>query len=118
MLRCNYLRSIFRLAIHSRSKTRHAVTNPRISELATRRYDTLDTICGLIRSTKRRPQRRLWPPLHPAHLTKSVPYQTSQVRKSSSRGSGSVAPGGVFVVNRVVAKAAVQDAHEAVAERA
>src|SRR3954454_21082161 len=103
MLQRNYSRSITRLAIHSRSKTRHAVTNPRISEL-TRVDTTRSTPCAdSIRSTKRRSQRRLGPPLHPAHLTKSVPYQTSQVRKSSSGGGCALGPGFVFVVERVVA---------------
>src|SRR3954468_4694621 len=102
MLQRNYSRSITRLAIHSRSKTRHAVTNPRISEL-TRVDTTRSTACAdSIRSTKRRSQRRLWPPLHPAHLTKSVPYQTSQ---GCNLSSGlrvwvglAVRPGGVFAV--------------------
>ena len=72
-----------RLAIHSHSKSPSCGTQPAHFRVDTRRHDTLDTIRGLIRSTKRRPQRRLWPPLHPAHLTKSIPYQTSQVAGSN-----------------------------------
>ncbi len=91
MLRRNYLRSICRPAIRSDSKVPSCGTQPAHFSVDTRRHDTLDTLRGLIRS------------LHPTHLTKSVPYQTSQGRKVSSRRRHAVCPGGVFVVGLVVA---------------
>jgi hypothetical protein len=79
MLRRNYLRSICRPAIRSDSKVPSCGTQPAHFSVDTRRHDTLDTLRGLIRS------------LHPTHLTKSVPYQTSQGRKLSFlKGRGPV----------------------------
>ena len=57
-----------------------AVNQPAHIRVDTRRYDTLDTNRVLIRSTKRRPRRRLRPPLHLAHLTKPISYQDSATR--------------------------------------
>src|SRR6476620_2975434 len=100
MLHRSYLCSIARPAIHSHPKNRHAVRSPRISEW-TRVDMTRSTLSRTHSVTEAAAQRRLWPPLHPAHLTKAAPYQTSQDPNSSS-GLGDLAmcPGGVFVVGR------------------
>ena len=86
MLPRNCSRSIARQAIHSDSKVPSCGNQPAHIRLTTRRHDTLDTPAALIRSTKRRPQRRLRPPLHPAHLTKCDPYQNGGGSSSFAGG--------------------------------
>ncbi len=73
MLRCNYLHSISRAQSTPIRNLRHAVPNPRISELTRVDMTRSTPSAELIRSTKRRSQRSVVAVASPCPLDKTSP---------------------------------------------